>query len=43
MAMIESKDRATSDPEARKDVLKRMEKDGIEYVLFWFSDIEGEN
>jgi len=41
MAMIESKDRATSDPGARKDVLKQMEKDGIEYVLFWFSDIEG--
>ena len=41
MGMIESKDRATSDPAARKDVLKRMEKDGIEYVLFWFTDIEG--
>src|SRR2546426_1571439 len=41
MAMIESRDRATSDPGARKDVLKKMEKDGAEYVLFWFSDIEG--
>src|SRR6201992_3735363 len=41
MGMIESKDRATSDPEARKKALKQMEKDGIEYVLFWFTDIEG--
>src|ERR1700760_1276696 len=41
MGMIESKDRATSDPEARKKVLKQMEKDGSEYVLFWFTDIEG--
>src|ERR1043165_396330 len=41
MGMIESKDRATSDPGARKDALKQMEKDGVEYVLFWFTDIEG--
>src|SRR2546428_10480442 len=41
MAMIESRDRATSDPAARKEVMRRMEKDGIEYVLFWFSDSEG--
>src|ERR1700741_4560344 len=41
MGMIESKDRATSDPEARKRALKQMEKDGVEYALFWFTDIEG--
>src|SRR6201985_2316574 len=41
MAMIESKDRATSDPGARKDVLDQAEKAGVEYVLFWFTDIEG--
>jgi glutamine synthetase len=41
MAMIESKDRATSDPDARKDVIKQMKKEGVEYVLFWFTDIEG--
>src|SRR6058998_734954 len=41
MAMIESRDRATSDPEARKEVMKQMKKEGVEYVLFWFSDIEG--
>jgi glutamine synthetase len=41
MAMIESNDRATSDPEARKEVIKQMKKEGVEYVLFWFTDIEG--
>src|SRR3954462_5668825 len=41
MAMIESKDRATSDPKARKKVLDAAEKEGVEYVLFWFTDIEG--
>ena len=39
--MIESKYRATSDPEARKAVLDAVEKQGVEYVLFWFTDIEG--
>ena len=39
--MIESKDRATSDPKARKAVLEQIEKEGVEYVLFWFTDIEG--
>ena len=34
MGMIESKDRATSAPEARKQALKQMEKDGVEYALF---------
>jgi glutamine synthetase len=41
VAMIESKDRATSDPGDRKDVIKQIEKEGVEYVLFWFTDIEG--
>ena len=41
MGMIESKDRATSDPEARKHVLKEIEKQEVEYVLFWFTDLEG--
>ncbi|HEY3181946.1 MAG TPA: glutamine synthetase family protein [Gaiellaceae bacterium] len=39
--MIESRDRATSDPGARKDVLKQMEKQGVEYLLLWFTDLEG--
>src|SRR5258705_13534615 len=41
MSMIESKNRATSDPEARKHVLKEIEKGKVEYILFWFTDIEG--
>src|SRR5678815_5330365 len=41
MAMIESKDRATSDPDARKRVLKEMEKQDVEYLLLWFTDLEG--
>jgi glutamine synthetase len=41
MAMIESKDRATSDPAARKAVLGQMDKESVEYVLLWFTDIEG--
>jgi glutamine synthetase len=41
MAMIESKDRATSDPEARKKVLQAARDENVEYVLFWFTDIEG--
>ncbi|HVV58437.1 MAG TPA: glutamine synthetase, partial [Gaiellaceae bacterium] len=39
--MIESKDRATSDPEARKRVLQQVRDQNVEYVLFWFTDIEG--
>src|SRR5437588_45922 len=41
MAQVESKDRATSDPEARRRVLERIKQDGIDFVLLWFSDIEG--
>jgi glutamine synthetase len=41
MGMIESRARATSDPEARREVLQRMEAEGVDYVLFWFSDLEG--
>jgi glutamine synthetase len=41
MGMIESKDRATSDPAARKAVLDQMEKEGVDYLLLWFTDIEG--
>jgi glutamine synthetase len=39
--MIESRARATSDPEARREVLRRMEEERVDYVLFWFSDLEG--
>jgi glutamine synthetase len=41
MAQVESANRATSDVKARKDVLKRINDDGIEFVLLWFTDIEG--
>jgi glutamine synthetase len=41
MTQVESKFRATSDPEARKNVLEQMEKRGVEDVLLWFTDIEG--
>ena len=41
MGMIESRHRATSDPDARKQVLKEIEKQKVAYVLFWFTDLEG--
>src|ERR671914_1990278 len=41
MAMVESRHRATSDPEARRRVLEEMKSQGVEYVLFWFTDLEG--
>jgi glutamine synthetase len=41
MAQVESRPRATSSPEARKDVLKRVEKEGVQFVLLWFTDLEG--
>jgi glutamine synthetase len=41
MTQVETPNRATSDPAARKDVLKRIEDEGVEFVLLWFTDIEG--
>ena len=41
MAQVESKARATSEPQARKAVLKRIHDEGIEFLLLWFTDIEG--
>jgi glutamine synthetase len=41
MGMIESRARATSDPDARKAVLKQIEQEGVDYLLLWFTDIEG--
>src|SRR5437773_7985025 len=41
MAQIESKNRATSEPGARKDVLKEIKEQGIDDVLLWFTDLEG--
>src|SRR6266513_1169436 len=41
MAQVETKNRATSSEESRSDVLKRIEQEGVEFVLLWFTDIEG--
>src|SRR4051812_16638388 len=41
MTQVETPNRATSDPQARKDVLKRIDDEGVEFVLLWFTDIEG--
>ena len=41
MAQVESKPRATSDPDARKRVLGRIKDEQIEFLLLWFTDIEG--
>src|SRR6187549_2585073 len=38
---VESKNRATSSEEARKDALEKMKADGVEFLLLWFTDIEG--
>ncbi|MBA2383474.1 MAG: glutamine synthetase [Actinobacteria bacterium] len=39
--MVESEHRATSEPESRQRVLKEIESQKVEYVLFWFTDLEG--
>jgi glutamine synthetase len=41
MAMVERKSRATSDPEVRQDVLRRVKEQRVEFVHLWFTDIEG--
>ena len=41
MTQVGTTNRATSDPGARKDVLKRIDDEGIEFILLWFTDIEG--
>src|SRR2546427_6146461 len=41
MTQVESRKRATSDPEARRAVLETMAAEGVEFVLLWFTDIEG--
>src|SRR5215204_2228774 len=41
MTQVQTKNRATSDEAARKDVLKRIDDEGVEFVLLWFTDIEG--
>jgi glutamine synthetase len=41
MAQVESRNRATSSEESRREVLKRIQNERVEFVLFWFTDIEG--
>jgi len=41
MAQVESRHRATSEPGARRSVVDRMASEGVEYVLLWFTDLEG--
>ncbi len=41
MAQVETRNRATSSEAARKDVLKRVEGEGVDIVLLWFTDLEG--
>jgi len=41
MAQVETKNRATSSEESRRDVLKRAKEEGAEFVLLWFTDLEG--
>src|SRR5262250_633964 len=41
MAQVEPKNRATSSEETRKEVRARIEQEGVEFVLLWFTDIEG--
>ena len=41
MATVETKNRATSSEESRKDVLKRVDKEKVEFVLLWFTGPRG--
>src|SRR5438874_7501409 len=41
MAQVETRNRATSSEESRKQVRERIEQERVEFVLLWFSDIEG--
>jgi glutamine synthetase len=40
--MATTKDRATSDPEARAAVVERVKDEGVDFVLLWFTDIVGQ-
>jgi glutamine synthetase len=41
MAQVETRNRATSSEDSRKRVHGRIKQEGIEFVLLWFTDIEG--
>jgi glutamine synthetase len=41
MAMVESRHRATSDPADRLRVLEQVREEKVEFILLWFTDLEG--
>src|SRR5438034_7123597 len=41
MAFVESKNRATSSEETRREVVAKCKTEGIESMLLWFTDLEG--
>src|SRR5688500_15221005 len=41
MATIERNGRATSEPAVRRKVLERVEQENVQFILLWFTDIEG--
>src|SRR2546425_3684136 len=41
MAQVETRNRATSSEDSRREVLERIKEEGIEFLLLWFTDIEG--
>jgi glutamine synthetase len=41
MAQTQTKSRATSKPADRKRVLHQVQEEGVEFILLWFTDLEG--
>jgi glutamine synthetase len=41
MAQVETRARATSEVEDRRKVLGRIQEEGVEFLLLWFTDLEG--
>lgn len=41
MATAEAGTRSKSDPATRQEVVQRVDEEGINFILLWFSDIEG--
>src|SRR5262245_63146767 len=41
MAQVQTRNRATSDPAERAEVLERIRDEDVDFILLWFTDIEG--
>src|SRR5687768_15687935 len=41
MAQVETRNRATSSEDARREVLKRVKDESVQFALLWFTDLEG--